>query len=115
MEMTLGELRGICFVYRDNIIYLPSWEQHFHDLQAFFQKLTEAQLTANMKKCNFSQTSHKFLGHIVSAAGIQVDLDKTKSVEEFPVPTHLKAVQRFLGMSGSLFKTFLSWQNHKMY
>lgn len=57
-------------------------------------------LTVNMKKCNFFKTSPKFLGHTVSAAGIQKDPDKTKTVKEFPVPTYIKAVQRFLGMSG---------------
>ncbi|GAA6217445.1 uncharacterized protein LOC118966683, partial [Lates japonicus] len=97
MELTPGELRGSrCFVHLDGIIiYSSSWEQHFDDLQGVFQKLREARLTVNMKKCNFFQTSQTFLGHIVSAAGIHVDLDKTKAVEEFPVPTNIKAVQRF--------------------
>lgn len=59
----------------------------------FFQKLREAKLTVNTKKCNFFQTFLKFLGHIVSAAGTQVYPDKTKAVEEFPVPTNIKAVR----------------------
>ena len=53
-----------------------------------------------MKKSKFFQESLKFLGHMVSAAGVQVDSEKVKAVEDFPVPTNLKAVQRFLGMSG---------------
>ena len=93
MEMTLGELRvNICFVYLDDIIYSPSLEQHFRDLQEVFKKLREAKLTANMQQCNFFQTSLKFLGHIVPASGIQVDPDKTKAVEEFPVLTNFMAI-----------------------
>lgn len=33
-------------------------------------------------------------------ASIQVDTEKTLAVEDFPVPTNLKAVQQFLKMSG---------------
>ena len=102
MEMALGELRGsICFVYLDDIIiHSASPEQHYRDIQAVLDKLRAAHLTVNMKKSKFFQTSLRFLGHVVSAAGIQVDSEKVKAVEDFPVPTNLKAVQRFLGMSG---------------
>lgn len=100
MEMTLGEQRGhICFVYLDDIIvYSSSWMQHFDDLQEIFSKLRAARLTVNMKKCNFFQSSIKFLGHIV---------------DKFPVPTNLKAVQRFLGMCGWYHRFIrLNWLNH---
>ncbi|XP_045569661.1 uncharacterized protein [Salmo salar] len=102
MEIALGELKGkICFVYLDDIIiYSQTREQHFQDLQAVLDKLREAGLTLNMKKSNFCQTSLKFLGHIVSFDGTHVDPEKTKAVQDFPVPTTLKALQRFLGMAG---------------
>uniref|UniRef100_A0A8C7TQZ0 ribonuclease H n=1 Tax=Oncorhynchus mykiss TaxID=8022 RepID=A0A8C7TQZ0_ONCMY len=102
MEIALGELKGkICFVYLDDImIYPQNRERHFQDLQAVLDKLREAGLTLNMKKSNFCQTSLKFLGHIVSFDGIHVDPEKTKAVQDFPVPTTLKALQRFLGMAG---------------
>ncbi len=102
MERVLGELQGKnCFVYLDDIIiYSPSMEQHFQDIQAVLNKLKEAHLTVNMKKTHFFRTSLKFLGHIVTATGIKADPEKTRAVQEFPVPKNIKEVQRFLGMAG---------------
>lgn len=102
MEIALGELRRtICFVYLDDIIVFSSnKEQHFQDLQLVMDKLREAGLTVNMKKSKFFQNKLKFLGHVVSSDGIQVDSEKTQAIRDFPIPTNLKALQRFLGMAG---------------
>ncbi len=75
-------------------------EQHILDIQAVLDELKEAHLTVNMKKTHFFQTSLKFLGHIVSAEGIQAVPEKNRAVQEFPVPKNIKEVQRFLGMAG---------------
>uniref|UniRef100_A0A8C1GVQ7 Reverse transcriptase domain-containing protein n=1 Tax=Cyprinus carpio TaxID=7962 RepID=A0A8C1GVQ7_CYPCA len=102
MERVLGELQHKnCFVYLDDIIiYSSSIEQHFQDIQAVLDKLKEANLTVNMKKTHFFRTSLKFLGHIVTATGIKADPEKTRAVQDFPVPKNIKEVQRFLGMAG---------------
>ncbi len=56
MERVLGELRGtICFVYLDDIIiYSPTIERHFQDVQAVLDKLRGANLTVNMQRVIFS-------------------------------------------------------------
>ena len=63
-------------------------------------KLRNAGLSVNMKKSKLFRTSLKFLGHIVSATGVHVDPDKIEAMQNFPAPTNLKALQRFLGMAG---------------
>ncbi len=102
MERVLGELRGtICFVYLDDIIiYSPTIERHFQDVQAVLDKLRGANLTVNMQKSHFFCISLKFLGHVVSPAGVEADPEKIKAVQEFPTPKSLKELQRFLGMAG---------------
>nr|XP_054598745.1 uncharacterized protein LOC129163840 [Nothobranchius furzeri] len=102
MEVVLGDLRGKnCFVYLDDIIvYSSTPEQHRFDLQAVFDKLQMAKLTVNMKKSHFFRTSLKFLGHVVSSSGVEVDAEKTKAVQDFPVPQNIKELQRFLGIAG---------------
>ena len=94
-EVDRNNLRGnICFVHLyDPIIYSPSMEQHFRDLQAVFKKLRAAR-PSTWRSATFPKL------HQVQVAGIQVDPDKTKPVEEFPVLNNNKDVQQFLGLSG---------------
>lgn len=88
MENVLGDLKGkICLVYLDDIIILsPSKEQHFDDLQVVLDTLRNAGLTVNMKKSNFFQETLKFLGHVVSSEGIQVNSEKTEAIKTFLCP-----------------------------
>lgn len=39
------------------------------------------------------------MGHVISRHGVEVDPEKTKAVNEFPVPRKQNHVRRFLGMA----------------
>ena len=72
-------------------------------LRELLQHLREAGVTRN-KKCEFSKTSIKFLGHIIDAKGIHVDLDMVKAIRKFLAPTNITELQRFMGMVNQLMK-----------
>ena len=55
-------------------------------------------------KCEFSKKRVKFLGHVVSSAGIEVDPSKTTAIRNYPAPTNITELQRFLGMVNQVAK-----------
>ena len=57
----------------------------------------------NDKKCQFRQSSLSFLGHLVSAQGIEPDTEHVKAIAQAPPPHDAGTLCSFLGM--------LSWYN----
>ena len=55
-------------------------------------------LQLQFRKCRWGCTKLKFLGYVISAAGIQMDPEKINSITAFPQPTSIKTLQSFLGL-----------------
>ncbi|KAM0961741.1 hypothetical protein TB1_020386 [Malus domestica] len=64
------------------------------------EKLREHQLYAKFSKCQFWLNQVAFLGHVVSAQGIQVDPQKIAAVENWEQPRTVTKVRSFLGLAG---------------
>ena len=100
METVLHDLIGqTCYVYLDDVVcYSPSVSQHFTDLRQILQRQRAAGLTVNREKCAFGCSTMKYLGHIVGNDGLRTDPAKVQAIFDFPTPTNVKQLERFLGM-----------------
>ncbi len=93
-------LAGLSFVfcYLDDIIIASRDEQeHLEHLREDFSRLREAGLVINAEKCVFTATAVEFLGHKVSAAGVEPLRSHVQAVLAHPEPTNISKLQAFLG------------------
>lgn len=88
-------------VYIDDvIIYSKTPEDHARDVDAVLNTISDAGLTFKLKKCHFGQRKVELLGYTVSGDGISQQEDKVQAIRGMAAPSDLKAVQRFLGLTG---------------
>ena len=88
-----------CLVYLDDIIIMSgTFEEHLSRLRSVFERLREAGLKLKSSKCIFLQRQVSFLGHVVSAEGIQTDPNKVAAVRDWPTPTSISELKGFLGL-----------------
>lgn len=95
------------FSYVDDIIITGStFEEHLSLLKIVKEKLKEANLTINLKKCDFFKTSLKFLGYIVGNNSLRTDPDKISAMVNYPRPKTTTEIKRFMGMC-SWYRRFI--------
>jgi hypothetical protein len=97
-DTLMGYLDDFCSAYIDDIlIYSDSVKEHKAHVKKVLQRLREAGLQADIKKCEFHVTETKYLGFIIGTDGIAVDPEKIAAVENWQRPQSVKGVQSFLG------------------
>ncbi len=99
MERVLAGLRWeTLLVYLDDIIVMgSSVEESVDRLATVFTRLRGAGLKLKPSKCHLFQERVAYLGHVVSASGIETDPEKTDAIREWPIPTTKTEVRSFLG------------------
>ena len=84
----------------DNIlIYSRFEEEHEDHLRIILQALREHQLYAKCSKCEFWLIKVRFLGHVVSASGVSMDLEKVEAIMSWEKPKSVFEICSFLGLA----------------
>lgn len=87
------------FVYLDDILVASrDEEEHTAHLKEVLQRLADNGLTLNISKCAFGQNTVTFLGYKVNQEGITPLPEKVQTIQEYPRPTNITELRRFLGM-----------------
>nr|GEV19578.1 Ty3/gypsy retrotransposon protein [Tanacetum cinerariifolium] len=95
-------LRKFILVFFDDIlVYSESLSTHYEHLRFVFQTLLDNQYHAKASKCQFAATSIPFLGHNISADGVQADPDKLAAIKSWPSPNSFTTLRAFLGLTGN--------------
>lgn len=88
------------FPYLDDF-FIASKDEKEHEthLREVFSRLDANGLSLNVSKCIFGKQEVDFLGFRVNAEGISPLPSKVKTIMDFPRPTTICHLRRFLGMS----------------
>ena len=93
------------FAYLDDIVIVTeSFQEHIKWLRIVLEALQKANLQVNKERSRFCVSEVKYLGYVVNADGLHADPDKVKPITEYPAPTNLHQLRRFLGMMGWYFR-----------
>ena len=70
----------------DILVFGSNPKEYDKRLKAALKHLESAGVTLNPKKCEFSKSSLKFLGHVIDKNGISADPEKVHAITELPPP-----------------------------
>ncbi|KAL0157149.1 hypothetical protein M9458_048395, partial [Cirrhinus mrigala] len=102
MERAMGDMHLLeAIVYLDDIIVFgQTLEQHEERLLKVLDRLEECGLKVSIDKCQLCQPEVRYVGHLVSAAGVSADPAKIEAVARWKQPHDLKSLRSFLGFCG---------------
>ncbi len=94
----MDHLDDFCSAYVDDVlIFSKDKREHRRHVRIVLQKLQEAGLQVDIRKCEFEVQKTTFLGFVISNQGIQVDPVKTAIIRDWKPPSTKREVQSFLG------------------
>ncbi|KAG8187072.1 hypothetical protein JTE90_016170 [Oedothorax gibbosus] len=97
-----------CTAYIDDVLVSSKDEkEHMHHLRLIFQRFQEYGIRINPSKCNFGQPEVNFLGYRITAQGTQPMEDKVSAIVNFPKPSTVQEMRRFLAMN-NFYRRFIS-------
>ena len=85
--------------YLDDILVMnETFEDHLAEVDRVLSCLSKHGLKIKPKKCQLFRNEVKFLGHMISPTGLAPIQDHIQAILDYPIPTTVKQVHRFLGM-----------------
>ncbi|GBG72921.1 hypothetical protein CBR_g12642 [Chara braunii] len=101
MDKVLREQIGrFMVVYLDDILFFSkSMEEHLKHLEEVLTILKKTQLHLNLEKSEFGKDSVIYLGHRLSAAGLEPEATKVDVISNWPQPVNFHELRSFLGLA----------------
>ena len=108
MEHIFGDqsFQTLLLYLDDVVVFSGTFEQHLQRLGLVLGRLRAQNLKLNLSKCHFFAQEVQYLGHVISAAGVATDPEKTRAVREWPRPQTARDLRSFLGFA-SYYRRFV--------
>lgn len=90
----------------DLVIYSKCHEDYTAMVRKVLTKLREYNQHVKLSKCVFKASEIEFLRYIVNRKGVVMDLQRVKTVTEWPIPRSFRDIQVFLGFA-NFFQRFI--------
>ena len=101
MDRVLDGLIGeICFLYLDDIIgFSEELEEHEQRFKDVIERLKQNGLQIKLKKCEFLQTTIRFLGHVISHGKVEKSFHLVEAIASAEVPQTMTQLRSFMGLA----------------
>jgi len=98
MALVLHGLTYLCCLafIDDCIVTSRSFEDHVRHVELVLQRFHQANLKLKPGKCQLFQSNLKFLGHIVSSGGVEVNPDKVATILAWPFAQNITELRGFI-------------------
>jgi len=101
------QLRNFLLVLFDHLlIYNKTWKEHLEHLDEILSIMEDQSLYSKESKCEFDMTKIIYLGHVVSAQGVQIHREKIQAILDWPPPKNLTQLLRFFRI-GNYYQCFV--------
>jgi transposase InsO family protein len=102
MEQIFGDLQwsGVLVYLDDILIHAPTEETLLTLFREVLRRLQEHNLTMKLEKCFFAPSRIDYLGHVLSAQGLQPNLRKVEVLQKWKVPKTVSELRSLLGFLG---------------
>ncbi len=104
MTTMLEGLDGVQCTADDILVWGEDASQRNQRLRAVLDRCRERNLKLNREKCKTQRTQLTYVGHFLTADGLQPDPEKVRAVQQMPEPVDKSGVMRFMGMVQYLTK-----------
>ncbi|KAK3544074.1 hypothetical protein QTP86_001043 [Hemibagrus guttatus] len=98
--------KGVIAYIDDILVYSSSMEEHVRMVWEVLCRLQQHHLYVKLEKCEFHRSTVTFLGYVISRHGVEMDVVKVQAVTEWPAPTSVRELQRFLGFA-NFYRRFI--------
>ena len=98
MESILQGLPHVCVYLDDILVTGESDKEHIQNLTAVLERLESAGIRLKREKCAFMLPKVEYLGHAISARGLQPLASKVRAIADAPPPTNVSQLKSFIGM-----------------